>query len=412
MIKKLSSNIIIYGATNGIRSLVPFIMLPILTAYLNAGDYGILSLIEVSILFLAPFITLNINSAINVEYFRLSKNDLRNYVSNALLLSLGASILFFVLTGLLKDKISIFLGIDSTLVVWLPIFALLRVVSSIVLGLYQVSEQPIKYATYTISQTLIDFLLSYVLVVIYKYGYIGRLEGVYVAFFMATLYGLWLLYRNGYISRHINFSYSKEILSYGIPLIPHIIGGVILAMSDRYFISYFINNEAVGYYSVAYQIASLMLLLSVSVNQAWMPMLYKLLGNYKKNQNNILKITLYLMVMYTMFGILIYLFSDLIFSLFVDEAFYSAKVFFPYLLIGFVFQSYYYLFTNYLFFYKKTVLLAKLTFFSALLNIILNYFFVVKYGAIGVAYATAITYVLYFFIVFKISTQLAQKETT
>ena len=66
MLKKLSGNILIYGGTNAIKSLVPFLMLPILTAYLSVSDYGVLSLIEVSILFLAPFITLNINSAIKI----------------------------------------------------------------------------------------------------------------------------------------------------------------------------------------------------------------------------------------------------------------------------------------------------------------------------------------------------------
>ena len=39
MLKKLSSNIIIYGGTNGIKSLVPFLMLPILTIHLSVEDF-------------------------------------------------------------------------------------------------------------------------------------------------------------------------------------------------------------------------------------------------------------------------------------------------------------------------------------------------------------------------------------
>ncbi len=409
MIKKLTNNIIIYGGTNAIKSLVPFLMLPILTTYLSAEDYGVLSLIEVSILFLAPFITLNINSAINVEYFKLSHNELRNYVSNALLLSFFAGSVLFVLMVLLKYPISNALHLDSILVTWLPIFALLRVISSVVLGLYQVSEQPKKFALYTLIQTLIDFALSFVLVVFFTNGYLGRLEGIYAAFFIASIYGLFILYKTGYLTKKITFTYTKEILSYGVPLIPHVLGGIILAMSDRYFISYFIGNESVGYYTVAYQMAALMLLVSISINQAWMPMLYKFLSNYQENKKTIFNVTLYLALLYTVCGVVIYLLSDLIFSLLVDEKFHSAKEYFPILLIAFVFQSYYYLFTNFLFFHKKTALLAKLTFISAIINIILNYIFIVKYGTIGVAYATAITYILYFFIIFAASKSLLNR---
>ena len=93
----------------------------------------------------------------------------------------------------------------------------------------------------------------------------------------------------------------------------------------------------------------------------------------------------------------------MLFRFLVDVDFYKAKDFFPILLLGFVFQSYYYLFTNFLFFQKKTVLLAKLTFFSAILNLILNYLLITQYAVIGVAYATAITYCVYFFIVWYVS---------
>lgn len=411
MFKKLGSNIIIYGVTNGIKSLVPFIMLPILTTYLSAKDYGILSLIEVTILFLAPFVSLNINSAINVEFFHLGKKRLSYYITNALLLSLISGVIFFSIFLLLQKQIAHLLNLDETLIVWLPVFALLRVVSSVVLGIYQVSNQPIKYAIYTITQTIIDFLLSYILVVWYKYGYIGRLEGVYFAFLAATVYGLIVLYQNGYIIKKITFLYSKKILAYGAPLIPHVIGGIIIAMSDRYFISYFIGNKAVGYYSVAYQMSSIMLLLSVSVNKAWTPMIYKLLTNYNQNKNIIFKYTKYLMLLYTVFALVLYFSSDFIFSILVDKKFYEAKKYFPILLIGFLFQSYYYLFTNFLFFYKKTTLLAKFTFISAILNLFLNFIFIKYFGVIGIAYATAITYVIYFFIVWYTSMNTLNKES-
>jgi O-antigen/teichoic acid export membrane protein len=410
MLKKLSGNILIYGGTNAIKSLAPFLMLPILTTYLTISDYGLLSLVEVSILFLAPFITLNINSAINIEYFKSSKTNLKDYISNALILSFLAMCIIFILLIFSKGTISQSLHLPFDLILWLPIFAFLRVISSIVLGLYQVSDQPKKFAIFTIFQTLIDLLLSYVLVVFYTHGYIGRLEGIYGTLFISSIVGIYILYKLGYLSNVIHFKYSKNILTYGVPLIPHVLGGVILAMSDRYFLSYFFGNEEVGYYSVAYQISGLMLLVSVAANQAWTPMLFRFLQNFKENEFTIYRYSIYLSISFLFSGICIYFVSDFIFYLLVDEKFFQAKAYFPYLLIGFIFQSFYYIFTNYLFYEGKTVLLAKLTFFSAIINLILNYILILQYGAIGVAYATAITYIIHFLTVSYIVTFMIRKK--
>ena len=393
MLKKLSSNILIYGLTNGIKSLVPFLMLPILTMYLSINDYGILSIIEITILFLVPIISLNISGAINVEYFQIERSQLNQYITNAFMLSLFAFILMFTFFIIFNNAISSVLNIDNTLVLWLPIFALFRVSTQVLLGIYQVSQQPKKFALFTILQTVFDFALSYVLVINFQYGYIGRLEGVYIAFFIFSLTALYLLFKMGFLSGP-TMNYSKGILKFGLPLIPHAISGIVMAMSDRYFISHYIGNEDVGLYTVAYQLSALMLLVSISVNQAWTPILYSLLKSKDKMQQ-IIVYTLGLALFFIIVGSLIYFLKNILFNLLVDHKFHQAKEFFSWLLLGFVFQSLYFLVTNFLFFEKKTALLAKITISGAILNIILNYFLIQEFGTIGVAYATAITWIIY-----------------
>lgn len=400
MLKKLSSNILIYGATNGIKSLVPLFLLPILTAYLSLEQYGELSIIEVTILFLTPFILLNINSAINVEFFKRSKDELSGYVTNALSISFLLFCCLFILSIIFTPFVSTALHIDALLVVWIPVFILLRVVPNVLLGIFQVSDQARKFSLYTIGQTIFDFGLSYMLVAVYQLGYLGRLEGMYTSFGLATLMGIYLLYKMGYIGR-FTLEYSRDILRFGAPLIPHAIGGTVMAMSDRYFISYYIGNEEVGLYTVAYQLSALMLLVGMSVNQAWSPMLYGFLrANDKMPQ--IIKYSLGLALFFIAVGAGVYLFRDLLFAFLVDQKFYPAKEFFAWLLLGFVFQSLYFLVTNFLFFEKRTALLAKITFSGAVLNIVLNYLLIQQFGTIGVAYATAITWMAFCMTVFLV----------
>lgn len=406
MTELLSKNIIIYGGTNALKSLVPLLMLPILTAYLSLEDFGTLSLVETTILFIAPFILLNINASINVEYFKLEHDNLRLYITNALFISFISFTFFLIIFYIFNGLLSNLLNIDKNLIILMVVFSFLRVISTVVLGLYQVRQEAKKFAVYTLFQTLIDFALSYLFVVLFKFGYIGRLEGAYASFFIVSILGIHILYKMDYLSKP-SFVYTKDILNFGIPLIPHAMSGTIIAMSDRYFISYFIGNDKVGLYTIAYQISALMLLVGMSVNQAWSPMLFKLLK--EKNTVQIYKYTLYLFILFIFSALSIYFLKDILFYIFVDEKFYKAKDYFGYLLLGFLFQSLYFLVTNVLFFEKRTRLLAMMTFSGAILNLILNYFFIIEFGTIGVAYATAITWGLFMLVVTSVDLKIVRR---
>ena len=409
MLKKLSGDIVIYGGTNAIKSLVPFLMLPILTACITPKEYGNLSLIETTILFLLPFIMISINGAVNVEYFRRdNRREYKQYVLNAIILSFFSFIFFSFVFSLFKTQLSLWINLDIKWIELLTLFTFLRVLSTLVLVIFQASQKPKFYAYFSIAQTIVDFSISYYLVVVLQYGIEGRLIGVYSSFFIFMFLALYLLYKMDYYKEKFTLKYSKEILSFGVPLIPHAIGGIILAMSDRYFISYYQGNSEVGLYTVAYQVSATLLLVSMSINQAWTPMFFRLMK--ENNHKQINKIISILFILFLFSSVALYFLSSFIYEYFIDISFHSSKIYFVYLLLGFAFQSFYFLFTNYLFYYKKTVLLASITFIGAMVNLILNYIFMQRYGTIGVAYATAITWFFYLVTVYFISTYLIRKK--
>ena len=398
--KKLSKNIIIYGLSNGLKSLVPFIMLPILTSYISAEGYGLLSIIETSILFLTPFILLNVESGASVEYHKSSKNEVRKYISNGIIIALGSFIAVFILFYFTRNLIGDFLEIPPSTILLLPIFVILRLIPSMVLILFQAQQKAFSYLTFSLLQTVVDFGLSALFVMHLLYGFMGRLEGTYGAFFLFTIIGAVVINKMGYLKLSVSVSKMKEVLSFGLPLIPHVIGATIIALSDRFFISHYQGAEEVGFYTVSYQIGAILLLFSRSVNQAWGPMLYGLIKT--KDFKTIEKITAWLFM--TFIGVcgLVYISSDFIFEILIDPSFFSAKNYFPFLLLGFLFQSLYFLFTNFIFYQKRTEILATITFSCAVINLVLNYILINKYGVIGVAIATAITWFLYFLTTFLV----------
>ena len=122
MIEKLVHHVIVYGLVNILKSLVPFIMLPILTAYLSPESFGIFSIIEVSILLLFPFISLNISSAINVEFYHLDEKYFKLYFNNAMILSLFSFLFLVILIGINRENICTYLSLSTTIILFLPVF--------------------------------------------------------------------------------------------------------------------------------------------------------------------------------------------------------------------------------------------------------------------------------------------------
>lgn len=378
-------------------------MLPILTSYISAEGYGVLSIIETFILFLTPFIFLNIESGVGVEFYSKGIKELRLYLFNGLMLSLGAFLVSFILFFLFKNVISLGFGIPSQIVLLLPVMVLAKQIPTITLVIYQSQQKSLSYMGLSLGQTVVDFGLSALMVIVLLKGYEGRLIGVYGAFLIFNVVGIGILLKNNLIEFELVKSKMKEILSFGLPLIPHAVGGTIIALSDRFFVSHYVDNSAVGIYTVSYQIGALMLLFSRSVNQAWSPFLFSKLK--EKAFTEITKLLNILLATFLGVGILLYLFSDILFNLLVDNTFYEAKDYFPILLLGFVFQSLYYLFSGFIFYSKRTDLLAYISFGGAIINLILNYVLIKQYGVMGVAYSTAITWFLYLlatFILFKV----------
>ena len=62
--------------------------------------------------------------------------------------------------------------------------------------------------------------------------------------------------------------------------------------------------------------------------------------------------------------------------------------------------------TNYIFYAEKTSILAKITFFSASLNVVLNYFFIKKFVAIVAAQATSVIYFIQFLLTWLLSAKV------
>ena len=91
----LAIPILIYGAGDAIRRVVPLLLLPVFTYYLSPDSYGELSIFNIYVALMTTLLSAGCIGAVGREYFDRTGNDFGNYVAHCLMLVLCLSLTAF-----------------------------------------------------------------------------------------------------------------------------------------------------------------------------------------------------------------------------------------------------------------------------------------------------------------------------
>ena len=388
-----------YTGINVLNSAIPFILLPILTYYLTPSDYGILSLIQMVLTLIFPLVLLNSQSLIVIEKSKLPNELHKKLFSTILSISLFTFIFLELVFIIFNAQISSYLEVPQYIVLFVPLILLFQVLP-ITLPLYfQSNKSPVNFGKVKVTLSLLNMTISIIFVVGLSLGWEGRLAGIALAYILTSLGCIYYMLINNIISFSINRKDIAEVISFGLPLLPHTIAGILLSMSDRFLISAFLDKSALGIYSVGFQIGMAVSILMTSINQAWAPNMYQELSQKAHDINR------YKLVkqMYRLFGLMcliVLLFNaliPLIYKLAISPVFSQSSIFAHLISVAFLFQGGYFLMTNFLFYQKKSVSLSINTNIALVISVCINLILIPKYGLIGASTTILITY-LYLFI--------------
>lgn len=407
MSSKLFKSTGIYTISSIINKAIPFFLLPLMTRFLTPEDYGIVSMFGVVLSITIPIIGLSVDGAVERVYFEKDSVKIEEYIFNTLILLLISSILGAFLYILLVKYITDITSIPKNILWTVVIIAIFEFISRIVLVIFRVQYKAKQFGIFQISSTALNTIASILLIVYFGLTWEGRILAQLLAALLMGTIGLFVLIRGKWIKARINFSYLIHAFRFGIPLVPHAIGSVIMTITDRLFITNMVGLETTGIYSVGYQIGMIINILSVSFNQAYAPWLYsKLKENNFSNKLKIVKGTYIYFASILMVALILSVIAPLIVTIFVGDKFEGSVIYVFWISVGYAFNGMYFMVTNYIFFAERTSILAKITFTSALFNIPLNYYFVSSYGAIGAAQATTIIYLIKFLLTWMLSSKV------
>lgn len=396
----------IYIFTGLLNAVTPFLLIPFLTREFSNEDYGIVAMFTLSVNFLIPFIGLSVHGSITKRFFNNQGFDFKKYVGNAFVILLGSSTLILILFFFFSDQVFQVLSVPGKWSFLIIGVCLTQFINVILLTIWQVNERALNYSIFQILLSISNLILTVVLVFFVNLGWEGRALAWFISNLFFSIISIIILLKSKLILIQFDVSYIRDALEFSLPLIPHTIGAMLIGLSSRLIVNNLLGVEAVGIFTVSFQISSILGLVMSAFNNAFVPWLFKKL---KKNQTDIKRklvvLTYKLMVLMVLSPIASYVIISFTFEFLIGPKFYESIEYIPFLLAGFAFNGLYYLVTNYIFYAEATKYLAYTTLLTGLISIPMCYFFTMYFGIKG----TSISVLLSYFILFSLTWVVSDK---
>lgn len=391
--KRIVKGISLYLTSNIINAFIPFLLLPILTRYLTQEEYGQMGIFQVLLSVLSAFIGLNANYAASRKFYdqNVTPKISSEFNGACLQILVFSGILFLLITQIFSKEIGLSLSIPIS---WISISIIVSWSLFIIqfrLSQWQVRDKPKPFGLFQVSQSLLNMILSIYWVIFLSEGAQGRIDAQLTSGVIFAIASIILLYKDKIISFFSwHPTYIREILFYGIPLIPYTLGTFLLIYMDRIVITKKLGLIDASIYMLAIQLSFSITIIFDAVNKAYLSWFFEKLSS----NNTIIKIKIvkysYLCFLISLFfAIISFIFGPFFIVLIAGEKYTLAGNIIGLVCLGQAFGGMYLMVSNYLFYMKKTILLSSITLFSGMLHIILLCFSLEHYGIIaaGVSYA-------------------------
>jgi len=199
-----------------------------------------------------------------------------------------------------------------------------------------------------------------------------------------------------------SFKEAKELLSFGLPIIPAGIASLILSLSDRYFLKHYSTLAQVGLYSLGYRFGEFILFFAWAFQTAWPQFLF---SNEKSPDAKTLysKVTTYLLFVIVWVCLGVSMLAEEVIKIMAAPGFWEAYKVVPWIALSQVFLGLNLIGAVGINLKKKTGWLPLTYWIAAAVNLTLNYLFIPTYGMMGAAWATLAAYIIQFSLSFLIS---------
>ena len=379
-------NILSVVLLNGISILTA----PLFSRLLGDSGYGVFKIYNIWVSVAAILLTLQTQGTIVNARVEFPPEQQRKYQSSVM----GLSVLVFGICSLLIavfiDPVSRFLQLEPMLVglMLLQAFGTFCVNFLNTRNTYEYRAGKNMALSLTVSLTTIVLSLLLVLRLPQEIRYYGRITAV------AATYGvigipmcLMILLRGKKV-------YDREFWRFcivlAIPSVFHNLSDLVLGQSDQVMLRHFTDAATVGHYGYAWNFSNILFVLFGALNRTWSPFFFDEMKEGRRD--SMLAKTRNFLELFTVLACGFILLAPEVYHVYADRTFWSSTAVIPLFIISYYLNFLCTFPVNFEFYHKQTKVVAAVTIFSSLLNVLLNYFFIRSMGMIGAALATAVSH--------------------
>lgn len=372
---------------------ISVITTPIFTRLLSTEEYGVYSVYTSWYQIVLIFCTLNLFYGVYHNGMTKWPEDRERFTSSLLGLTTTITACLFIVYLVAQSFWNRIFGLDSIYIYAMFIEILCVPAYSFWSAGQRYDYQYRRLIVVTLFMVVATPCLGVICVLNTRYKAVARvLSAVFVQICVGLFFYVFSMIRG---KCFYHKQYWKYALAFNIPLIPHYLSTTILNQADRLMIKAMVGTSEAAIYSVSYNVATLITIVTTALTNTFTPYMYKSMksGNYE----GIKKYSTYLLLLTGFVAAIIMALGPEVIVIFATEEYYDAIWVIPPVACAIFFKFLYPLFSNIEFYYENTRFVMVASCLGAVLNIILNYIFIPLFGYVAAGYTTLACYMVYSF---------------
>ena len=387
--KELAKNTLILTIGKICTQFVSFMLLPLYTALLNPEEFGVVDLFNTYVNLLVPLFNWQFENGL-FRYLidvRSDKNKVSRLFSTVFITNLFqiivSCLIYLIAQGFISSEYRIFLLIDIVL----------SILQCTLLQFPRGLGDNIKYAFSSFLSATSTVILNIVFIAGFGMGAYGMFFSIVIAKLISIVY----LFLSNKIWEYFSFKLFdkecfKELCKYSLPLIPNSFSWWVVGASDRTIVSAFLGIAVNGVYSVANKFTSILVIFYNIFNMSWT----ETVSLHINDEDNEQFMEQTINSIFNLFSCLIIgaiACMPFVFPLMVNKHYNDAYYQIPILMVSVLFQIVVGLYSVIYVALKKSVEIAKTSFYAAVINVLVDIVFVNFIGLYAASISTLVAYI-------------------
>ncbi|MBI3112319.1 MAG: flippase [Ignavibacteriales bacterium] len=399
-ILRLGKEAAIYGLSSILGRFLNFLLVPFYTNYLLPSEYGVVATLYAYIAFMVIVYGYGMEAAYMRFVSPSEPGDTKRNFSTPFLSLLVTSALFSLVIHLSADSVAGWIEIGeehADLVRYAGWILFFDTLVAIPYASLRMEHKALKFAGLRVLNIVSNIALNILFIV----GMDMKADGVFLANLLAMMISFILLFRTVMARLTISFSRGlyRDLLKFGLPYVPAGIAGAAMQVIDRPILKMLTNDATVGVYQANYRLGVLMMLVVGMFDYAWRPFFLQ----HAKDEDAkelFAKVFTYFVALMLFILVSVSLFVEDLVRIqvfgkyFIHPDYWGGLTIVPIILLSYVFTGAYVNFVVGIYLEKKTKVLPYVTGAGAIVNVLVNFWSIPRYGMMGAAFATLASYVV------------------